>query len=613
MKSDIDTIELSELAQSYIDKNLSVNAEYQRGASWNVKQQRALIDSILKGFILPIFYVHVVKRPNTFTRSETVTAYLVDGQQRLNAITEFMRGRFSLADAASAGSSAISAYEKKNPPRWAGQRFDELSEEDRTRFLKHPLSVVRMEEQKPNEVRDLFIRLQSGTPLNPQEKRDAWPGDFTVFVIKHAGKDKHPASNPHPFFDLVKHAVARTGEGEESVYLDNRANTRKFFAGLAMTYIVRQESELDFVDLKATTIDSFYQHKTDLPNDDTAVVRLLKLLSEVASLPEIQRIQGNKLRFQWAFHLVFLVDSLSAAGYVDATWRSKLVDAFEGFRAACAVAAKESKAGQRSRHYTEFVQLLSGSGSDTADNIRRRHRFLLLEIIDALKPRARDPQRIFGPVEREILWYRQGGKCAHPECQQPTALAEMHAHHIEEHSQGGVTTLQNGVLVCRSCHQNRADMQSLEVFFRNKVTDDLAPSPAQPQTTEVEIDDIQPKKLRIAVDWPKLGKGDTVQVFHEAMETNTLVKFCGALIDAYGPNAIKWLTETPITRYAISKEPLVTFKNPVSGGAYSHRAIEKTGYYLCTISSQEEKLKKLLSWIDTTPPEVRAHVRVTVE
>ena len=189
----------------------------------------------------------------------------------------------------------------------------------------------------------------------------------------------------------------------------------------------------------------------------------------------------------------------------------------------------------------------------------------------------------------------------------------MHAHHIEEHSQGGVTTLQNGVLVCRSCHQNRADMQSLAAFFRAKVSDDLAPTPAQPQTAELENDDIQPKKLRIAVDWPKLGKGEAVPVIHEAVETNTLVKFCAALIEAEGPNAIQWLTETPITRYAISKEPLVTFKNPVSGGAYSHRAIERTGYYLCTISSQEEKLKRLLSWLETTPSEVRAHVRVSVE
>lgn len=57
-----------------------------------------------------------------------------------------------------------------------------------------------MREEHLNEVRDLFIRLQAGTPLTAQEKRDAWPGDFTLFVIRHAGKPKHPASNPKPFF-----------------------------------------------------------------------------------------------------------------------------------------------------------------------------------------------------------------------------------------------------------------------------------------------------------------------------------------------------------------------------------------------------------------------------
>jgi hypothetical protein len=32
----------------------------------------------------------------------------------------------------------------------------------------------------PNEARDLFVRLQAGMPLNSQEKRDAWPGQFTA-------------------------------------------------------------------------------------------------------------------------------------------------------------------------------------------------------------------------------------------------------------------------------------------------------------------------------------------------------------------------------------------------------------------------------------------------
>src|SRR5205823_5520097 len=215
-------------------------------------------------------------------------------------------------------------------------RFDELLPEDKTRFLDHPLQVVRMEEEAPNEVRDLFIRLQSGTPLNPQEKRDAWPGNFTLFVIKHAGKDGHPQSNPHQFFDLVKNVGAKAAGEEQDIYIDRRSNTRKFFAGLAMTYLVRHESQVDFVDLKASNID-----------------------------------------------------------------------AFEQFRAECANAAKAFKQGERTKHYSEFVQPLSGSGSDTAETIRRRHQFLLQEIINIVQPRPRDPQRMFGQIEREIMWYRQ--------------------------------------------------------------------------------------------------------------------------------------------------------------------------------------------------------------
>src|SRR5437879_5332870 len=100
MKSTPATHRLEEIALAYTDRHLLINPEYQRGATWNVRQQRSLIDSILRGFVLPIFYVHVVKTPNPFTESETITAWLVDGQQRLNAITEFMKGRLALSSPA---------------------------------------------------------------------------------------------------------------------------------------------------------------------------------------------------------------------------------------------------------------------------------------------------------------------------------------------------------------------------------------------------------------------------------------------------------------------------------------------------------------------------------
>ncbi len=136
MKSTPATHALEKLARSYSERHLAVNAEYQRGAAWNVRQQRALIDSILRGFVLPIFYVHVVKTPNLFTGFETVTAWLVDGQQRLNAITEYMRGRFALNDPSLGTTGLAMAYERLNPPRWAGKRFEDLEELTLLLFLK---------------------------------------------------------------------------------------------------------------------------------------------------------------------------------------------------------------------------------------------------------------------------------------------------------------------------------------------------------------------------------------------------------------------------------------------------------------------------------------------
>lgn len=615
MKSLTATHRLEVLARYYEEKHLSINPEYQRGATWNVRQQRSLIDSILRGFILPVFYVHIVKTPNPFTNSEAETAWLVDGQQRLNAITEFMTGRFALNDPAAAGGGLAMAYERLNPPRWAGKRFDELEMDDQKRFLDHPLTVVRMEEDARNEVRNLFIRLQSGTPLNAQEKRDAWPGDFSLFVIKHAGKDRHRLSSPHPFFDLVKLPANRQGDEDDSIFVDRRSNARKFFAGLAMTYLVRKESELDFVDLKASNLDAFYLNKSDLASDDPGVIAFLKILGEVVQLPEIHRIRdGNKLKFQWAFHFIFLVDSLIAADYVENSWRSKVVGAFEQFRADCAKAVEAFREGRRCPHYTEFVQPLSGSGSDTASTIRRRHQFLLLEIMRSVQPRPRDPQRLFGQIEREIMWYRQGGKCAHPDCDQPTALAEMQAHHVREHTEGGETVTENGVLLCRSCHQNRAEMQTLEPFFRarNGVAQDT--DPASDDTAKNENPDAAaPSKLRIEINWPALGKGASPQLLHNEVETDTVVAFCECLVEVFGDEAVRWMTDRPITRFPISKTPHESFKNPVSGNVYTYREIGGTQFFVCTHSSQLDKVRRLQTWVAGLPDPVKAAISIGLE
>jgi len=256
MKSELKTRSLKDLSAAYLAGELRVNPEYQRGLQWSLAQKQGLIDSLLRGYQIPIFYIHLETRTNNYTQATETTAWIVDGQQRLASVVAYCQNQFSLPDPKKARPGTIVPVDPAELPGWTGKKFQELEAEHRSRLLDHELLVVEITAER-NEVRDLFIRLQAGTPLTAQEKRDAWPGDFTNFVIQHAGKPGHRLSNPKPFFNQFRKTNAKrltVADGEH--YVDGHADMRKFFAGLAMTIMLRERSEIDFVDLKGKTINA---------------------------------------------------------------------------------------------------------------------------------------------------------------------------------------------------------------------------------------------------------------------------------------------------------------------------------------------------------------------
>ena len=92
------------------------------------------------------------------------------------------------------------------PCRWAGKSFDELDKDEQIRFRDTHLSVVMIQTDARNEARDLFIRLQAGLPLNAQEKRDAWPGNFTEYILTIGGKPEIARYPGNEFFNAVMKA-----------------------------------------------------------------------------------------------------------------------------------------------------------------------------------------------------------------------------------------------------------------------------------------------------------------------------------------------------------------------------------------------------------------------
>ena len=178
---------------------LLANPEYQRGAVWSRPQQRKLIDSVMRGYPLPLIYLHYIKKQVAGMASEGLE--IIDGQQRINALYDFAEGAFPLFDPVKDDAVArFPAFIKALPCPWAGKNFDQLDENLRERFLLTPLTVAMIETDQVNEVRDLFVRLQSGLPLNAQETRDAWPGQFTEFILKVGGKPELARYPGHEFF-----------------------------------------------------------------------------------------------------------------------------------------------------------------------------------------------------------------------------------------------------------------------------------------------------------------------------------------------------------------------------------------------------------------------------
>ena len=165
MKTELKQRTLQNLADAYPRHELRVNPEFQRGAyKWTLAQNQDLIDSLLRGYQIPLFYVHLLQKVNAFTGSVETTADLVDGQQRLAAIASYLRNEFPLSNPQKAAPGTVLPIRAAELPRWSGKKINELDPEDKTGLLNRELLVVQMSEDARNEVRVLFIRLQAGTP-----------------------------------------------------------------------------------------------------------------------------------------------------------------------------------------------------------------------------------------------------------------------------------------------------------------------------------------------------------------------------------------------------------------------------------------------------------------
>lgn len=149
------------------DGQLNLRPYFQRGDVWTPKAKSFLIDTLLRGYPIPVIYI----QNKTDSKSLHNVRQVVDGQQRLRTILAYIDIECLL----DAGPSDRFTISRAHNRELANATFDQLPDELRHRLITTEISVHTLPTDLPDKLLlELFARLNStGERLNDQELRNA--------------------------------------------------------------------------------------------------------------------------------------------------------------------------------------------------------------------------------------------------------------------------------------------------------------------------------------------------------------------------------------------------------------------------------------------------------
>lgn len=420
---------VQKLVDAFNAGSLLRNPEYQRGEAWSDLQKASFIDSILRRYPVPALFFHKVEKPG-LDNSPVAKYEIVDGQQRLSALRDFFAGKFACFEVGERSKLRLPKSVREAPAPWAGRLYSDLADPLKGQFKNTEITVFQIGPQAhSDEVRDLFIRLQSGTALSRQQIRDAWPGTLGPFIEGLAGKlDRHPSS---ALFGVIDKRGQRS---EDEDLRDNFVTDRQICAQLLHIFIARERDPFAFPSVSANELDSLYHEHTDFDASSMLARRFGEVLRTTGEIFKQARIERPNLknkfrRFDVTAALMFVQDTSRnehlklppqalnalAKGIVDA----ELKDAPKG----------KSTSGQALRSFYEWWREHVAAGVGVRLDVRRA----------------------FDAGQRKEIRKLGGGKCA--VCGSTVDKGEEEYDHFPvRHRDGGKTEVANGRLVHRNCH-----------------------------------------------------------------------------------------------------------------------------------------------------------------
>lgn len=169
--------------------------DFQRRSVWTLPKKSYLIDTVIRGLPIPPIYIRVRQSEDG---TKTVRE-VIDGQQRVTALLEFLANSFAISKALDAP--------------WAGKKFSSLEKAEADAFREYSFACESFQGISDANVLEIFARLNTySVQLNNQELRNgSFFGMFKQSVYRLG----------HEYLDFWRNrgivsqqGIARMGEAE---------------------------------------------------------------------------------------------------------------------------------------------------------------------------------------------------------------------------------------------------------------------------------------------------------------------------------------------------------------------------------------------------------------
>jgi len=398
------------------------NKEYQRSAMWSEEKKQYLLDSIIKNYSIGSLMLKV--NGDKFE--------VLDGQQRLRTIFEFVKpkpGKKPLITSSSTEEFPEKSYEElqKDPRLSAG--FDAFE-----------IIYDKVFGGTDQEVASVFLRLQEGMALNVPEKLNAMLGKMRDFV-----------------YELSRQPIFKNGVKIGEYRFTHRHIAAQITLLELGTKIDEQKTE--FPDLRFGQLKEMYKkYRLDIP----AALKS-RLLGTTNFLYQSLGNDAIVVRKKSDLPLIYSIASHLRRKYVaDGNSFKEFITEF--FTNVANIKVKEIKVAKGP--FEQYAELRrKGLTLETFTN-----RFnLLLGLYLTKYPNIllKDPKRSFDVGQKLAIYYfKDKGICQYCPGKKEVEWNDASFHHLKFRSKGGPTTVENGQLMHKKCHEelHKNQGKDLDIF-----------------------------------------------------------------------------------------------------------------------------------------------------